>query len=317
MFFGTFNNLLLQSNIMSYWSVLKEYARSEIVDIDDQDASLTVSKQDPTNSNTLELSLTWDKVFENQPLDEEDGRMLPTTRRITVDEGDVHEDSPDIFDTLTESVRFDDHIDHITLKETSMITESPFVVTYGLSESGDITSRGESFLEDLQSLGTKNDLGFTIDDIVEYEVVYSDFETCHVSSVNGYIRTHTPSDYLSNVDSIEDIAGKVDDTEEFRESEEFIVPFSVDREELSVLRTRFYEHYMRTFVNESVDANFNYKLEGESVYVKTGEVTDNDYCVTKPEFEYTEPNGDESVYFWLHADATEVLGFNLSSSDPN
>lgn len=301
---------------MSYWSDLKNYARSRIEEIEDQSASLTVSKDDPVNSDTVTLSLTWEKEFEHR-LDDGETRLLPTSRRVTVEEGTVHADTPEIFDTLTRSMKFDGHVDSITLKESSMMVDSPFVVTYGLSQTGNITRRGADVLQELENLGSESNLGFTVSDVVECEVVYSDFDANEVSSVNAYVRTDRPWEYLSNVESNEEIAEKIDDTKSFRSSNNCIVPFSVNREELSDSRIKFYEDHMAGFVEESVKTSFSYTLEGESIYVRTGEVKDDDYCIAKPEFEYREPDGDESVYCWIHADATEILGFNPLSSDSN
>lgn len=317
MFFETFNNVLTDINVMSYWSALREFARSEIDDIDDQDASLTVSKDNPISSNSLTLSLTWDEEFEDQLLDREEASMLPTSRRVTVEEGDVHEDSPRIFNGLTDSIEFDGHIDSITLKESSMMVDYPFVVTYRLSQTGDITRLGADVLQELESLGSENSSDFSVSDVVECEVVYSDFDTNEVSSVDAYVRTDSPWEYLSDVESNEEIAEKIDDSESFRSSHHCIVPFSVNREELSDSRIKFYEDCMAGFVEESAKTRFSYTLEGESIYVRTGEVKDDDYCIAKPEFEYAEPDGDESVCFWIHADATRILGFNPLSSDSN
>lgn len=315
MLFGTFNSPLNKLLVMGYWADLKHYARSRIEDIDDQSASLTVSKDDPINSDTVTLSLTWEKEFEDRLYDEGGTRLLPTSRQVKVEGGTVHEDTPSIFNTLVRSIEFDGDVDSITLKESSMMVDSPFVATYGLSRTSGITRRGADVLEELEDIGSEDGLDFTLDDIVECGVVYSDFNPNEASSVNAYLRTDRPWEYLANVESSEGIAEKIDDPENFRSSDYCIVPFTANQEGLSDTRTKFCEDQMESFVDEFVNTSFDYTLEGESIYVRTGEVRDEDYCIAKPDFEYDEPDGDESVYCWLHADATEILDSNLLSSD--
>jgi len=283
---------------------MKSFAKSEIEDIENQKASLSISKYNPTDSDVLTLSLTWDEEFE-EPF-HDDKVVLPTSRKINVDEGSVRDISTDIFPKLVNKIDFNGTIDSITLKQNNILI--------GLSRLGQITERGDSILNQIVNVSKGYNVNFTKDNIVESNVAYSDSNVCEVFSVDAYIRTKSPSEYLSNVNSYADTVEKIDDSRDFIDSDYYIVPFSLSREHLSDTHINKYEDHMKSFVDDYLSTDFTYELEGGSIYIMSGAINDSDYCIARPHFGYTKPDANQNVRCWLHTDTTKVLDLTLTSS---
>lgn len=298
--------------IMDYWVELKTLCENEIDKPVTGNSTLTVTKEKHFADNMFDLSLIWSEPSNDDLAGET--YPLPVSRSVRVMSDRLNQKIPDMFRSFRNRVDFTGTVESISLRENTdqknEFISSSFALCFDLDRLQPTSLLGSTCLDYTVELGEEKDLHFSSDQVVDSQIIYSDFEECTVSSVNARIRTKNPEKFFEDVDTMNEIRDRLNDAE-IDAADSYVVPFVLNREDIPPVYRTLLEDTLRSFVESNLSTSLDYVLEGESIYTINGTVRDTDYMFSKPEFAYYDYDEDESIYCRIHVDPEEIVDMEL------
>ena len=301
---------------MSFWTQVKKHCADAVDEFDGEPADVTISPKLGTRPklSTLEVSPTWyehrDSELIMPGVNVRKDLEMPQSSPFNISDGAIYEKALS---------RIADIGSHVHLKHGARIHE-PTLFSSNHGELADwnrlrrlhitvkepiddqrVVADGQEFTAEQT---TSIDPNLTIGDVISFKATYSDFAVREPTSFRAKVVTTKPHNFHPNVESMDEMADVVSNTakehNQILNSEQFATAYLGTKDDVHPEGAEIAKRALDRVVDEYVNVDVPFAIEGESLQVNIRQLPSNAYDVMNGVAECDRTStGALRIGFWL------------------